>query len=210
VPLGAGDSPDKLIGHVNNATLTLQCALDPIEPFVLNEGEVCDAPPNIPLAAGESTGIGVAITGAVTVLGPEGEAFTELSNITFEFREVTRRDQTIDFFLTSFDADADDTRLGSLAILAPHIHLAAPVGAPLIGDTVSFPAGTLRMEVSGVAMSEGEVLFDGLRSSSVYVNTDVATVVWTIDGGFAFVDAPFEVDRHIFVLSTEKGVAEVR
>jgi hypothetical protein len=66
------------------------------------------------------------------------------------------------------------------------------------------------MEVSGVVMSEGELLFDGVRSSGVYVNTDVATVARTTDGGFAFVDAPFEVDGNTFVLSTEKGVAEVR
>jgi hypothetical protein len=172
---------------------------------VPHSGSVCDAPPNIPLVDGESSLEGVAASGIVTMFGPEGEASTGLSDITFEFREAYLHGGAVDFFLESFDADADHASFGSSTIFDPHIHLAAPVGAPLVGDTVTFPVGSLRMEVSGVVVSDGEALFGGQRSSGVYVNTAAATVVRTDGGGFAFVDAPFEVGGFLFVLSTKSS-----
>lgn len=210
VQLGPGLSQDGYIGHVNEATLSLQCSLDAIEPFVLQEGYECDSTPNIPLVEDESNLGGVAATGAVTMFGPNGDSSTGLSNISFEFRETSMRDGSIEFLLTSFDADADDGGHGSLSFVDPHIHLAKPVSALLVGDLVSFPAGSLRMEVSGVAVSDGEVLFGGQRSSGVYVNTGAATVARTADGGFAFVDAPFEAGGYLFVLNTEEGAVQAR
>jgi hypothetical protein len=206
VPLGAGMSPDGLLGHINDATLFLQCTLDAEEPFVLQEGYECAYTPNIPLVEDESGMGGVAEAGAVTMLGPDSSESADLSNIEFGFREAYLRDGSVVFYLASFEADAEDAGYGSLMFVDPHIHLAKPVSAPLVSDTVTFPAGSLRMEVSGIVVSGGEVLFGGERSSGVYVNTGPATVARTADG-FAFVDAPFEAGGYLFVLNTEEGPA---
>ncbi len=209
VLLGAGISGEGTLGHIDDATLTLQCSLDALEPFVLQEGVACESTPNIPLIDDESNLGGIATAGAITMFGPSSDSSTDLSNITFEFRESSMRDGSIDFLLTSFDADAEDADHGSFSVVDPHIRLAAPVSATLVGDTVSFPAGSLRMEVSGVVVSNGEVLFGGQRSSGVYVNTGAAIVARTADG-FAFVDAPFEAGGYRFVLNTEEGSAQVQ
>ncbi|MFV8750049.1 hypothetical protein ACNOYE_05835 [Nannocystaceae bacterium ST9] len=179
-----------------------------IEPFVPQPDQACDSTPNIPLVDDESSTHGIAAAGAVTMFGPNDDAVTELSNISFEVREVFKRDGSIDVHLAGFDADADEGGYGSLSFLDPHIHLAAPVSAPLVADTVRFPAGSLRMEVSGVVVSNGEVAFGGQRSSGIYVNTGTATLARTPDGGFAFVDAPFEAGGYLFVLNTEQASAQ--
>jgi hypothetical protein len=208
VLLGAGMS-DLLIGHVNNATLTLQCALDAEEPYVL-EGGSCESTPNIPLIDGDSNVGGTAVAGAITMFAPGGNQSVNLSNITFEFRERYKRGGAADFVLTSFEAGTADANHGSLSFRNPHIQLAEPITAPLVDGMVTFPPGSLRMEVSGVIVSDGEVLFGGARSSGVYVNTGAAIGMRTPDGGFAFVDAPFEAGGYVFVLNTEAGTGATR
>jgi hypothetical protein len=47
VPLGRGPSSKAKFGHVQDATLFLRCALDPLEPFAASE-QSCVTPPNIP------------------------------------------------------------------------------------------------------------------------------------------------------------------
>ena len=71
-------------------------------------GQVCESTPNIPLIDDESNLGGIAAAGAVTMFGPNVDSSTNLSNITFDFRETTMRDGSINILLTSFDADADD------------------------------------------------------------------------------------------------------
>ncbi|NJK32409.1 MAG: hypothetical protein HC927_08360 [Deltaproteobacteria bacterium] len=69
--LGAGDSPAKTIGHVENAILSLQCTLDEADPFVL-EGGACDSTPNIPVIEDQSDQSGIAATGAITSISRRG------------------------------------------------------------------------------------------------------------------------------------------
>lgn len=209
IPLGAGMSTDDLIGHINNATLTLQFALDESEPYVPNGG-ACDSTPNIPLIEEESNIGGVAATGAITMFAPNGGQSVALSNIAFELRELKKRDGTIDVILTTFEADASDTDHGPMSFIAPHVRLVDPVSAPLVDGTLTFPAGSLRMEVSSVIASDGELLFGGARSSGIYVNTGSAPATRTPDGGFAFVNAPFEAGGYVFVLNTEAGTGSPR
>lgn len=207
--LGAGMSLVDTIGHINNATLTLQCTLDVEDPYIL-DGGTCESAPNIPLIEGESHFGGVAETGAISMFAPNGGQTVALSNITFEYSELHKHDGSTDLVLTTFDADAADVAHGEMSFLAPHIHLAAPISAPLVGDRVMFPAGSLRMEVSGVIVSDGEALFGGTRSSGTYVNTGAAIGIRSPNGGFALVDAPFEVEGYRFVLSTEAGSGTAR
>lgn len=141
---------------------------------------------------------------------PIGSQSVHLSNITFEFRELYKRDGSADFVLATFEADTADANHGSLSFHAPHIQLAEPVTAPLVDGMVTFPPGSLRMEVSSVIVSDGEVLFGGVRSSGVYVNTGAAIGRRTPGGGFAFVDAPFEAGGYVFVLNTEAGTGATR
>jgi hypothetical protein len=204
IQLGAGKSLKDTIGHINNATLTLQCTLDTEDPYLL-EDSTCESTPNIPLIEAESHFGSIAGAGTISMFTPNSDQSIELSNITFEFTELHERGGSTDLVLTAFDADAADVAYEGTSFIAPHIHLAAPISAPLVGDRVTFPAGSLRMEVSSVVGSQGEVRRDGARSSGTYVNTDSARGIRTPRGGFAFIDAPFEIEHFRFVLSTEAG-----
>jgi hypothetical protein len=131
-----------------------------------------------------------------------GSQSVDLSNITFEFRELHKHDGSADLVLTAFDADAADIVHGEMTFIAPHIHLAAPVSAPLVNHRVTFPAGALRMQISS--------MIEGARSSGTYVNTGSAIAMRAPNGGFAFVDAPFEAGGYVFVLATEASIGTAR
>lgn len=211
IDLGAGMSADNLLGHVNAASVFLQCQLDADEPFMMSEGsQTCDATPNIP-AIEDDAGIGgIAVVGAVTMLAPEGSEAVPLSDIRYELREVVERNGTIQVHLQAFTADVADVSEAGFTFVEPRLRLAAPVSAVQVGDIVEFPVGSLRIEVSAQVMANGELLFMGERSAGVYLNTAPALAERTAEGGLAFVDARFEAGGRMFVLNTEAGVTTPR
>lgn len=210
IDLGEGGSP-VLPGHINHALLTLQCNLDGIEPYLLETPEaVCDSTPNIPFIDDQSNLGGAPEQGAITMFGSSGTQSTALSNIVIEFDELHMRDGSTVLTLSKLDADVQDASLGNFTVLAPHIQLAAPIRATMLGNAAIFPAGTLRIAASGVVLSGGEPLFEGERMSEVYVNTQDASVVRGADGSVAIVDATFEAGPYTFVLNTEPAPTQPR
>ena len=210
--LGPGPSMPSQWGHVDNAVLHLQCDLDDEEPYIAT-GLGCDAPPNIPLIEDESDVTGVAASGAITVLGPNGQTHADLSDVRFEFTETLERDGSRAVRLTDFQALADTATHGAFTVIDPIVDLASPATGSVVGETgetIEFPAGVLRMRVTAVVTVDGEPLFGGRPATGEYVNTEVATATRRVDGTFAFVEAAFAVGDHRFVLDTEAGPFEPR
>jgi hypothetical protein len=209
VELGPGSSGSAVIGHVESATLNLQCALDDLEPYTF-VGNACDAPPNIPIVEEESNMGGIAETGAVTVFGPGGDASASLHDISFGFTETLNRSGTVEFLLDDFTARSSTVAYGSLVFTEPSMHLVAPASGTMIGEQVTFPPGSVRMEVTAEITADGEPLFDGRPMSAEYLNSDSATATRSEDGKFAFVEATFEAGTYRFVLNTAEGSFQPR
>lgn len=203
VNLGAGMSDALLLGHVESAILTLQCALDE-QPYTF-EGESCEAPSNIPIVEEESSIGGVAALGAVTLLGPEGNTNVPLYDLRFAYTELRNRDGSAELELRELSAHAATTAYGSFVLHDPSLSLAAPARGLLKGEQVSFPPGALRLEVSASLSVDGQPMFEGKPTSGQYVNTGVATAIRGDEGSFALVEASFELGAYLFVLNTESG-----
>jgi hypothetical protein len=204
VALGAGASPELDFGHVNSAVLYLQCALDGEAPYAL-VGDACEAPPNIPMAEEESNMGGLAAIGAVSISGPMGNLSASLHDISFIFTETLNRSGTVDFRLEEFTADASTVSYGSFVFSDPSVRLVAPASGRVSGESISFPPGSLRMEVTSAITVEGEPMFNGKLVAGEYVNTEWATATRTVDGKFSFAEAGFETGGYRFVLNTEEG-----
>lgn len=204
INLGPGASGDAVLGHVQSAILYLQCSIDDVDPYLTTD-DSCDAPPNIPIIEHESNVGGVAAIGGVTIFGPDGDASASLYDIGFAFTQTHNRDGSNDFLLEQFTALAAPTSYGSFVFSDPSIRLATPAHGSLIDETVSFPPGALRMEVTAAITADGEALFDGMPVSGEYANSDVAIATRKSDGTFAFVEIPFEASGYHFVLNTEDG-----
>jgi hypothetical protein len=205
IQLGAGSSGAAIIGHVQAANLHLQCSLDELEPF-LASNDPCQTPPNIPIAGEKSRSRGVAELGMVDIEGPNGRTNTTLLGISYEFSETHNLDGSIDFLLTDFNAIATTTEYGDFTYVDPSLRLRAPASGRLVGEQVSFPAGSLRIEVSAAIVSgRQELLFDGERITGVFANTEDAIATRTADDTFAIVEATFAADDHLFVLATRWG-----
>jgi hypothetical protein len=206
VELGPGSSDKLEIGHVESATINLQCALDDLEPYVF-VGNICDAPPNLPIVEEESSMGGIAATGAVAVLGPEGEASASLHDISFGFTERRNRSGSIEFRLDDFTARSSSVAHDSFVFAEPSIRLVAPASGTLVGELITFPPGSLRMNVTAAITAAGEPLFDGRPMSGEYVNSGSATATRSEEGKFSFVEATFEASGYRFVLSTDEGTS---
>ena len=207
--LGPGSSSALKLGHVQSATLHLQCALDSEEPYV-PVGDACDATPNIPMAEEESNMGGLAAIGAVSISGPMGHLSVSLHDISFAFTETVNRSGSVDFRLEEFTAHASTVSHGSFVFTDPSVRLVAPSSGRLVGELISFPPGSLRMEVTAAIMVEGEPVFNGKPVAGEYVNTEWATATRTVDGKFAFTEAIFETGGYHFVLNTEEGSFALR
>ncbi|WP_106393086.1 hypothetical protein [Enhygromyxa salina] len=204
IGLGSGVTSPAAFGHIKDATIFLGCNLDPDEPFVIDsEFGVCTEPTNIPDAMQEQQSGGSVNGGAVSVFGPGVDTSATIEHATFEIHEVLNRDLSIDFTLTSFDATVTDTRAGSFDLRDVQVSLAGPASGTLEGDAVIFAPGTLRFTVSSIVSVDGEPLFAGLPTRAEYSNSAPATATRSLDGSFAFLNAPFEVGEYIAVLNTE-------
>jgi hypothetical protein len=204
IALGAGSSDQAEFGHVQDATLNLQCSLDALEPFAISD-DPCEVAPNTPLPEQESPNGGVIAFGTVIIHGPNGQANSTLRDIAFAFIETYNHDGSIDFLLTDFTALATATRYGNLTYTNPSLRLLAPASARLRGETITFPAGSLRIEATATLVADQQgLLFGGDPISAVYVNTEPATATRTADA-FALAEATFESDEHRFVLTTGTG-----
>jgi hypothetical protein len=204
IALGAGSSDQAEFGHVQDATLNLRCALDPLEPFAISD-EPCEVPPNSPIPEHESPNGGVIAFGTVIIHGPNGQSHSALRDIAFAFMQTHNHDGSIDFLLTDFTALATATRYGNITYTHPSLRLLAPASARLRDETITFPAGSLRVEATATLVADQQgALFGGDPISTVYVNTEPATATRTADT-FAISEATFESDAHRFVLSTGTG-----
>ncbi len=204
VNLGGGPSNSADFGHIKNATLYLSCAPDPEEPFVLDEKVLeCTEPANIPVVESEQTNQGTIASGSVVVNGPGVSTVSPINNATFEFRETLNRDLSVDFLLTRFTAAAADTSAGSFDLRNIELTLAAPASGFLEGEQVRFAAGTLRFAVTASISVDGEPLFEGAPVTAEYTNSGPATAIRTVDGAFAFIDAPFTAGEYVAKLNTE-------
>lgn len=208
VAIGSGISSPAEFGHVQDATLYLQCELDELEPYIL-EGGACEAPPNTPLTDEGSSMGGSAVAGAVSVDGPAGLASAGLHDIEFAFTEFLERDGTTHFRLDEFSASAETTAYGSFVFTNPSLRLLSPAEAELSGEQLRFAPGSLRVEVTAAITADGEALFGGEPVSAEYRNSEIATAWRSVDGEFAFVAAPFEVSGYSLILNTESGSFEL-
>jgi hypothetical protein len=209
VELGPGSSEKLEIGHIESATINLQCALDDLEPYTFI-GNICDSPPNVPIVEEESNMGGIAATGTVTVIGPGGDASTTLYDISFQFIERVNRSGSVEFRLDDFTARSSTAAYSSLVFNEPSMRLVAPASGTLVGESITFPPGSLRMEVTAAITTDGELLFGGRPVSGVYVNTDSATATRSEVGKFSIVEATFEASGHRFVLHTDEGSVQPR
>jgi hypothetical protein len=209
VELGPGSSGSAEIGHVESATLNLQCALDDLEPYAF-VGNTCDAPPNIPIVEEESNMGGIAEAGAVRIFGPGGDASTTLHDIAFGFTETLNRSGAVEFRLDELTARSSSVAYGSLVFTEPSMRLVAPTSGTTTGEVITFPPGSVRMEVTTAITADGEPLFDGRPVSGEYLNSDSATATRSEDGKFSFVEATFEAGGYRFVLNTEEGSFQPR
>jgi hypothetical protein len=209
VEIGPGSSDKLELGHIESATLNLQCALDELEPYAF-VGKICDAPPNVPIIEQESHMGGIAATGAVTITGPAGEATARLHDISFGFTETLNRSGSIEFLLDHFTARSSSVAYGAFLFTEPSMRLILPASATMDGERITFPPGSLRMAVTAAMAVDGEPLFDGQPVSGEYVNTDLATATRSEDGKFSFVEAPFQMGGYRFVLDTQEGSVQPR
>jgi hypothetical protein len=204
VELGSGSSDKLAIGHIESATINLQCTLDNLEPYAF-VGNVCDAPPNLPIIEEESRLRGIAASGTVSVFGPDGDASAILHDISFGFTETLFRSGSAEFRLDDFTARSSTVAYGSLVFTQPSIRLVAPATGSIAGERITFPPGSLRMQVSAAITADREPLFAGRPVSGEYRNSDFAMATRSGDGTFSFVEATFEASGHRFVLNTENG-----
>lgn len=206
VKLGEGPSGSAQLGHIKSATLFLSCAPDLDEPFVVDEEVLeCSEPTNIPMMVEEQDSQGSAPSGSVQVTGPGVNVAASITGASFKFRETLNRDMSIDFTLVSFDAALADASAGSFEFSNARLMLAAPASGRLEGELVTFAPGTLRFAVTASVSVDGERLFGGSPSTSVYTNSGSATAVRTIDGSFGFLEAPFSAGEYAAVLNTERA-----
>jgi hypothetical protein len=92
----------------------------------------------------------------------------------------------------------------------PSVRLLTPASGSLVGEKVTFPPGSLRMEVTAAITADRKPLFAGRPVSGEYVNTDFATATRSEDGKFSFLEATFEAGGHRFVLRTDGGSFQPR
>jgi hypothetical protein len=206
VELGPGSSTTLEFGHIESATIHLQCALDDLDPYAF-VGNICDAPPNMPIIEEESHMGGIAATGNVTIIGPDTVANASLHDISFQFTERLHRSGSVEFRLTDFTARSSTAAYGSFVFTQPSMRLVAPASGTMADERITFPPGSLRMEVTSAITADGEPLFDGRPVSGVYVNTGLATATRSEQGDFSVVEATFEASGYRFVLHTEEGPA---
>jgi hypothetical protein len=209
VELGPGASDKLELGHIESATINLQCALDEVEPYVF-VGNLCDTPPNMPIIEEESNMRGIAAAGAVAVFGPHGDASVSLSDISFQSTQRLYNSGSVEFRLDDLTARSSTVAYGSLVFTAPSMRLVAPASGKMAGERITFPPGSLRMEVTAAITVDGEPLFDGQPVSGEYVNTGLATATHSEDGNFSFTEATFEASGYRFVLDTEAGSFQPR
>jgi hypothetical protein len=184
-------------------TLHLQCALDEDDPYVAEpDAGICDSPTNIPDPEAENNVGGSIGDGAVTVFGPFAETHSDIQGGRFTLREVYNRDGSVEFTLTSFEADLADAAADAVAAKNVHLRLARPADGRLDGERVTFPAGALRFDVTAIVMIDGEPVFAGKPVTAQYSNFRPASAVRTADG-FAIVDAAFRLGEHVAVLRTQ-------
>jgi hypothetical protein len=204
IGLGSGPSSPLLLGHIKSATLHLSCAPNVAEPFVANPGAgACEEPANIPAKLTEQESAGAIHDGGVTVFGPGVNAFAQVTNASFELREVLNRDMSVEFTLTRFDATLADASAGSFEFSNARVALANPASGWLEDEKIHFAPGMLRFVVTASIHVDGEPLFEGAPSSAEYTNNTTATAVRGLDGSFAFVDATFQAGEYTAVLNTE-------
>lgn len=153
---------------------------------------------------------GIAVAGAVAVFGPGGDASASLYDISFGFTEKLHRSGSVEFRLDDFTARSSTAAYGSFVFTQPSMRLVAPASGTLIGELITFPPGSLRMEVAAAITADGEPLFDGRPVSGEYLNSDSATATRSEDGKFSFVEATFEAGGYRFVLNTEDGSFQPR
>lgn len=204
--LNEGVSDPSEIGHVNNLTLYLQCALNEDEPFALDESAgTCSEPTNIPLPAPESRGGGEFIQASLTVFGALGDESVELGLVKFEFEEQHCSDRECGFTLTHFDGALASLAVGNYRFDDVEFQLHSPVHGIIAGERVVFPAGTMRFSIRADASVTGQ---PGLRTTSGAFEVHNATPAIagrTRSGSFAIVDAEFAVGEDVVVLSTESA-----
>jgi hypothetical protein len=212
VELGPGSSNKHDPGHIESAMLNLQCALDEIEPYTY-VGNICEAPPNVPILEHESYMAGIAPAGAVMIVGPDSEVTANLYDISFAFTERRYHSGSVEIQLDDFSARSSTAAYDSFEVTQPSMRLVAPASGSMTGETgeiITFPPGSLRMEVTAALTSNGDPLFDGQRMSGEYLNSDSATAIRTEDDKFSFLEATFEAGGYRFVLSTEPGSFQPR
>ncbi|WP_172305883.1 hypothetical protein [Pseudenhygromyxa sp. WMMC2535] len=207
IGLSGGVSNPAKFGHINDATLHLSCTLDPDEPYVSSPSAgYCEEPTNIPATMAEQESSGTIVAGAVNLDGPAIQTTVAIHDASISARETLNSDMSVDFTLTSFEADLDDTVAGSFEFQDAHVSLVGLASGTREAEVVTFAPGTLRFAINAVVLIDGEALYDGIPASAEYGNDATATAILTADGSFHFVDATFNVGEYTAVLNTEPSV----
>jgi hypothetical protein len=210
IVLGAGKSSQGALGHINDLTVHLQCAVDGTVPYE-SSGNACEAPPNIPVVEAESNMGGSAATGSVIVLAEHNDNMsTGLYDIGFAFTQTHNRDGTSSFELERFTAKAESTSFAGVTLTDATVRLVATAHGSLVGETVSFPPGSLRMEVTAAVEVDGEQLFNGEPVSGEFVNRAVAIATRLPDDTFSIKEAPFEAGGYPLILTSAAGGFQAR
>jgi hypothetical protein len=204
VGLNSGASSPGALGHINDATIFLSCALDPDEPYLINPTALtCTEATNITTTIAEHHAQGPITAGAITVTSAGVDALVPMIDASVSTRERLTSDLSVDFTIMSFDATVLDTTIGSFSFRDTQIHLAAPASGTLTGETATFAPGTLRLEITSSVAIDGLSLFDGLPITAQYSNKTTATAMRGSDGSFQLVQASFANGEHTAVLHTE-------
>jgi hypothetical protein len=128
----------------------------------------------------------------------------------FGFTETLNRSGPVEFRLDDFTARSSTAAYGSFVFTEPSMRLVSPASATMAGELITFPPGSLRMEVTAAITADGEPVFDGQPVSGEYVNTNLATATRSESDKFSFVDAAFEMGGYRFVLNTDEGSFQPR
>ena len=202
--LGEGESSSLLWGHVKSAKVTLGCALDDLEPYVLDpEVMMCTEPANIPQVTGEQPNDGPVVAGEVIMTG-SAQASGSLYAASFAFTEQQCSRSTCGFALTALDGRLTDMSAQGYTLRDTVLHLAAPAMGRIEGEAVYFPARAIHLEVDAVVEHEGELLNEGRPYRFDYWTTHTATATRSLDGDFSIDMARFDLtDELSAVLRTE-------
>jgi hypothetical protein len=205
VDLGEASSNPAEIGHVNNLTLRIQCDLDDQQPTVLDEESgVCTQATNIPPPSEESNNGGIFTQATVTAFSPAGEDSVDLPRVGFEFEEQLCDQSTCGFTLTRLDGTLSFVELGDYTFENVSYSLRVPAHGVIAGQSITFPAGSVRLDVSADAMLAGQSIWRVASGSFEVHNTSLAVAERT-SSGFAFTDLEFAVGDEALVFTTESA-----